>query len=192
MVPRADAQRNIDALLAAAKEEFVSSGVDVSVRAIAARADVGTATLYRHFPSRADLIAAVFHREIDDLLATAASLSQSCEPGEALDRWVDRYIDFVATKHGLAAALHSGDPAFSGLREYFEEHVGPALQILLARAEDAGVIGSGTNALDLLGAIANLCIPPPGTGDTSRAYRMVALLLSGLRYEAVRPGTARN
>ena len=189
MVPRADAQRNIDALLAAAKEEFAGSGVDVSVRAIAARADVGTATLYRHFPTRADLITAVFHREIDALLATAASLSGSCEPGEALDRWVNRYIDFVATKHGLAAALHSGNPAFSGLRQHFEEHVGPAFQILLDRAESAGVIGPGTDALDLLGAIANLCIPPPGTGDTSRAHRMVALLLSGLRYEAARKQT---
>jgi AcrR family transcriptional regulator len=191
-VPRADAQRNVDALLAAAKEEFVSSGVDVGVRAIAARAGVGTATLYRHFPTRAGLISAVFHREIDDLLAAAATLSGSCEPGDALDRWVDRYIDFVATKHGLAAALHSGDPAFSGLREHFEEHVGPALQILLDRAEDAGLIGSGTNALDLLGAIANLCIPPPGTSDTSRAHRMVALLLGGLRYDAVRPTAATD
>jgi hypothetical protein len=109
-----------------------------------------------------------------------------------LDRWVNRYIDFVATKHGLAAALHSGDPAFSGLREYFEGHVGPALQILLDRAEHAGLIGSGTNALDLLGAIANLCIPPPGTNDTSRAHRMVALLLSGLRYDAVRPTSATD
>ena len=186
-MPRADAQRNVDALLAAAKEEFTSTGVDVSVRAIAARAGVGTATLYRHFPTRADLISAVFRREIDDLLAAATSLSGSCEPGEALDRWVNRYIEFVATKHGLADALHSGDPAFGGLREYFEEHVGPALQILLDRAEAAGLIGSGTNALDLLGAIANLCIPPPGTGDTSRAHRMVALLLNGLRYDVVRP-----
>jgi AcrR family transcriptional regulator len=185
-MPRADAQRNVDALLAAAKEEFVSSGVDVGVRAIAARAGVGTATLYRHFPTRADLIRAVFHREIDDLVLTAATLSGSCEPGDALDRWVDRYIDFVATKHGLAAALHSGDPAFSGLREHFEEHAGPALQTLLDRAQDAGVIGSGVNALDLLGAIANLCIPPPGSNDTSRAYRMVALLLRGLRSDAAR------
>ena len=189
-MPRADAQRNVDALLAAAKEEFIGSGVDVGVRVIAARAGVGTATLYRHFPTRADLISAVFHREIDDLLAAGTSLAESCDPGEALDRWVNRYIEFVATKHGLAAALHSGDPAFSGLREHFEEHVGPALQDLLDRAEHAGLIGAGTNALDLLGAIANLCIPPPGTNDTARAHRMVALLLRGLRYDAVTTATA--
>jgi AcrR family transcriptional regulator len=188
-VPRADARRNLDALLTAAKDEFLENGVDVGVRAIAARAGVGTATLYRHFPTRAELIAAVFRREIEGLLDAAASLSKTHGPGEALDLWVRRYIDFVATKHGLATALHSGDPAFAGLRQHFEEQVGPALQSLLRRAEEAGEVGTGTDALDLLGAIANLCVPPPGTDDTSRAYRMVALLLNGLRYGAARPAS---
>lgn len=183
-MPRADAQRNVDALLAAAKEEFAANGVDVNVRAIAARAGVGTATLYRHFPRRSDLIAAVFRREIDDCAAAAASLAESADPGTALDRWVRRYTEFVATKHGLAAALHSGDPAYSELRGYFEERVGPALQRLLDDAEGAGVIGGAVDPLDLLGAIANLCIPPPGSTDTARAYRMVTLLLGGLRYAA--------
>lgn len=183
-MPRADAQRNVDAILAAAKAEFVAHGVDVAVRAIAARADVGTATLYRHFPTRADLITAVFRREVDDIVAAADALSHRFGPGEALERWVDRYIEFVATKHGLAAALHSGDPAFAGLRAYFEDRAGPVLQRLLDAAERAGVIGPGTAPLDLLGAIANLCVPPPGSTDTARAHRMVALLLDGLRYQA--------
>lgn len=186
-MPRADAQRNIDALLAAAKAEFLEHGVDVGVRAVASRAGVGTATLYRHFPTRADLIAAVFRREIASLLDAAASLARTHAPGEALDLWVRRYIDFVATKHGLAIALHSGEPAFAGLRRHFEDEVGPALQGLLAGAEESGEIRAGTNALDLLGAIANLCIPPPGTDDTSRAHRMVALLLDGLRYGTASP-----
>lgn len=190
-MPRADAQRNLDALLAAAKDEFLENGVDVGVRAIAARAGVGTATLYRHFPTRAELISAVFRREIESLLEAAATLTESSEPGDALDRWVHHYIDFVATKHGLAAALHSGDPAFAGLRQHFEEQVGPALQALLTRAEDAGEINAGTDAVDLLGAIANLCVPPPGTDDTSRAYRMVALLLNGLRYGAADAAATR-
>jgi AcrR family transcriptional regulator len=183
-MPRADAQRNVDALLAAAKEEFAAGGVDVNVRAIAARAGVGTATLYRHFPLRSDLIAAVFRREIDDCAAAAVALADSRQPGTALDSWVHRYTAFVATKHGLAAALHSGDPAYSGLRDYFEEHVGPALQTLLDNAEHAGVISPGTDPVDLLGAIANLCVPPPGSADTSRADRMIGLLLKGLRYDA--------
>jgi AcrR family transcriptional regulator len=185
-MPRADAQRNVDALLQAAKETFATDGVDVNVRAIAARAGVGTATLYRHFPLRSDLIAAVFRREIDACAAAATRLAATHGPDEALTLWVHRYTEFVATKHGLAAALHSGDPAYSALPGYFHEHLGPALRMLLDHAEGAGAIGPGADPLDLLGAIANLCIPPPGSSDTSRAYRMVALLLDGLRYEAAR------
>ena len=183
-MPRADAQRNIDALLAAAKEEFAAQGVDVNVRAIAARAGVGTATLYRHYPLRSDLISAVFRREIDDCAAEASLLAASHDPDEALDLWLQRYTEFVATKHGLAAALHSGDPAYNALRGYFEERVGPALQVLLQNAEDAGAVRVDVDPIDLLGAVANLCIPAPGSNDDSRAHRMVALLINGLRYDA--------
>jgi AcrR family transcriptional regulator len=183
-MPRADAQRNIDALLVAAKDEFAEHGVDVGVRAIAARARVGTATLYRHFPLRADLIAAVFRREIDDVTAQAAQLAENHEPFEALVLWAQRYTEFVATKHGLGSALRSGEPAYSGLRDYFETNAGPALQELLDAAVEAGDIRDGTDPIELIGAIANLCVPPPGSTDTSRASRMVGLLLDGLRYGA--------
>ena len=147
-MPRVDAQRNIDALLAAAKEEFAAQGVDVNVRAIAARAGVGTATLYRHYPLRSDLISAVFRREIDDCAAEAPVLAASHDPDEALELWLQRYTEFVATKHGLAAALHSGDPAFNALPVYFQEHVGPALQLLLHNAEAAGAVRGGVDPLD--------------------------------------------
>jgi AcrR family transcriptional regulator len=183
-VPRADAQRNIDALLAAAKVEFAAQGVDVHVRAIAARAGVGTATLYRHFPLRSDLVSAVFRREVDACAAEAPRLAAAHEPGEALGLWLRRYTEFVATKRGLAAALHSGDPAFNGLPTYFHDHLGPALRTLLDNAVAAGAVRDGVDPLDLLGAVANLCIPPPGTDDTSRAHRMVELLIDGLRYGA--------
>lgn len=185
-MPRADAQRNIDALLTAAKDEFAESGVDVNVRAIAARAGVGTATLYRHFPQRSDLVAAVFRREIDATAAAAPALVEAHEPDQALERWLQRYTEFVATKHGLAAALHSGDPAFAALPAYFAEHLGPVLADLLQRAEAAGTIRGGTDPIDLLGTVANLCIPPPGSDDPARAHAMVGLLLDGLRYGARR------
>ncbi len=187
-MPRADAQRNVNALLAAAKEEFAEHGVDVGVRAIAARAGVGTATLYRHFPRRSDLIAAVFRREIDDVAAQARLLAESHEPFEALVLWAQRYAEFVATKHGLGSALRSGEAAYSGLREYFESNAGPALQQLLDAAVRAGAIRGGVDPIELIGAIASLCAPPPGSDDTSRASRMVGLLLDGLRYGAVSAG----
>jgi AcrR family transcriptional regulator len=183
-VPRVDAQRNIDALLAAAKAEFAAQGVDVNVRAIASRAGVGTATLYRHFPLRSDLICAVFRREVDACAAEAPQLAASHAPDRALELWLHRYTGFVATKRGLAAALHSGDPAFNGLPVYFRDHLGPALRTLLDNAVAAGAVRDGVDPHDLLGAVANLCVPAPGTEDTSRAYRMVALLLDGLRYGA--------
>lgn len=183
-MPRADAQRNIDALLAAAEEEFVAHGVDVSVRAIAARAGVGTATLYRHFPLRSDLITAVFHREVDACAAQASKLAATHRPDEALEQWIQYYARFVATKRGLAAALYFGDPAFMGLPAYFEQQLAPVLQALLDAAAATGLIRSGLDPLDLLSAVAKLCIPPVGTEDTSRAHRMITMLIDGMRYGA--------
>jgi AcrR family transcriptional regulator len=181
---RVDAQRNIDALLESAKSLFMSSGVDVPMKEIADRAGVGVGTLYRHFPLRSDLISAVFRREIDACAADAAELSAAHPPDIALELWLQRYTEFVATKHGLAAALHSGDPAYFPLRVHFEELVGPALSTLLDNAVAAGAVHAGEDPLELLGAVANLCIPAPGSTDTSRAYRMVALMMKGLRYGA--------
>src|SRR5580698_8284010 len=112
---RADAQRNVDALLLAAKAVFATSGVDAPVREIADKAGVGLGTLYRHFPRRADLIAAVFRREIDACADSAPGLAQSQTPFDALASWMQRYTAFVGTKRGLAQALHSGDPAFDNL-----------------------------------------------------------------------------
>jgi AcrR family transcriptional regulator len=183
-MPRADAQRNIDALLAAAEEEFATRGVDVNVRAIAARAGVGTATLYRHFPLRSDLITAVFRREVGACTAEAPKLAAAHDPGEALELWIQHYAKFIVTKRGLAAALHFGDPAFKALPAYFQQRLGPVLQTLLDAAADAGAIRDGVDPLDLLGAVAKLCIPPVGTDDTSRANRVIALLTDGLRYGA--------
>src|SRR5580692_6856985 len=112
---RADGLRKMDSLLQAAMEVFAKSGVDAPVREIAERAGVGLGTLYRHFPQRADLIAAVFRREIDACADIAPVLAESQAPFDALASWMQRYAAFVGTKRGLAQALHSGDPAFDNL-----------------------------------------------------------------------------
>jgi AcrR family transcriptional regulator len=183
-LPRSDAQRNVDALLAAATELFAAEGVDVSVRAIAARAGVGTATLYRHFPQRSDLITAVFRRELDACAAEAPKLSAAHDPDEALTLWIQYYARFIATKRGLAAALHVGDPAFRALPGYFRDQLGPVLQGLLDAAIDADAIRDGVDPHDLLAAVAKLCIPPLGTNDTARGQRMIGLLIDGMHYGA--------
>lgn len=177
---RADAQRNIDALLEAAKAVFTSSGVDAPAKEIADPAGVGVGTLYRHFPQRSDLVKAVYQREVDACADAAPVLAAAHEPGEAVARWLHRYTEFLATKRGLAAALHSGDPAFDALPAYFMQRLAPALGSLLATAAASGEIRADIGAEDLLYAVANLSRP----GDEGVAYsqRMVALLIDGLRH----------
>jgi AcrR family transcriptional regulator len=182
---RADAQRSLDALLLAAKAVFATSGVDAPVREIADRAGVGLGTLYRHFPQRADLIAAVFRREIDACADIAPVLAGSHAPFDALASWMQRYAAFVGTKRGLAQALHSGDPAFDNLPSYFDQKLRPALRTLLKAAVVAGDVRADVDADELLGAVASLCMSAHNTGP-GRAERMVALLVDGLRYGARR------
>lgn len=183
---RADAQRNLHALLQAAMEVFATSGVEAPVREIAEKAGVGIGTVYRHFPERSDLIVAVFRREVDACAAAAPALAAQYEPFEALGRWMQRYVDFITAKRGLAAALHSGDPAFDALPAYFDKHLRPALQSLLEGAATAGQIRTDINPDDLIRAVASLCMSGHSAhGDqTDLARRMVALLVDGLRYGA--------
>ncbi|WP_433679829.1 TetR/AcrR family transcriptional regulator [Nocardia sp. CA-119907] len=177
---RADAQRNITAVLDAAKAVFAVSGVDAPVREIAVRAGVGLGTIYRHFPQRSDLVVAVFQQEVDACADAASTLAAEHEPDAALVRWLHRYTSFIATKRGLAAALHSGDPAFEPLPAYFQQHLVPALGSLLESAAAAGSIRADIEPYDLLQAVANLCLP----ADNAHAQRMVDLLIDGLRYGA--------
>ena len=174
---RADAQRNLDALLQSAKSVFATSGVDAPVREIAEKAGVGIGTVYRHFPQRSDLIAAVFRREIDACAEAAPRLAAEHRPGEALAKWLQRYAAFIATKRGLAPVLHSGNPTFEPLRPYFEQRVQPALRALLQSAVAAGQVRNDVEPDDLLQAVASLCMPAQ---DDGHARRMVALLIDGL------------
>ena len=180
---RADAQRNIDSLLEAAKTVFGTSGVDAPAKQIADLAGVGVGTLYRHFPQRSDLVKAVFQREVDACANAATTLAAAHEPGAALAKWLHRYTEFLATKRGLATALHSGDPAYCALPAYFMQRLGPALGSLLEAATASGEIRGGISAKDILHAVANLCVPVPGEG-VAYSQRMVALLIDGLRYGA--------
>ncbi|MGN8049296.1 TetR/AcrR family transcriptional regulator [Curtobacterium sp. 22159] len=178
---RADARRNADALTDAAKALFATDGVDVPAKAIADRAGVGVGTLYRHFPQRSDLVVAVFQRAVDATEAAAAELAAAHAPDEALARWLQRFTEFVATKRGLAAALHSGDPAFEALPAYFLGRLGGALSGLLDAAAAAGTIRPDVDAPQLLHAVANLC---HGAPSAEQSQVLVGLLVDGLRYRA--------
>src|SRR6476620_6322234 len=117
---RADARRNQETLLDAAAAVFVASGVEAPVRDIAAKAGVGMGTIYRHFPTRADLIVAVYRHQVEACAeAGPALLASSASPYAALARWIDLFVDFLVTKHGLAAVLRSDKGGFDALHAYF-------------------------------------------------------------------------
>ena len=180
---RVDAQRNSDALLEAAKAVFGASGVDAPAKEIADLAGVGVGTLYRHFPRRSDLVKAVFRREVDACADAAPALSAAHAPGVALATWLHWYTAFLATKRGLATALHSGDPAFDELPGYFMQRLGPTLGSLFDAATASGEIRADISPKDLLYAVATLCQPAADEG-VAYSQRMVALLIDGLRYGA--------
>jgi AcrR family transcriptional regulator len=182
---RADAQRNIDSLLQTAAKSFARSGIDVPMREIAERAGVGVGTLYRHFPTRSDLVVAVFRKEVSECVDTLSVLAANHPPGEALALWVVHYVGFIAAHRGLAAALNSGDSALEGLPSYFRQQLGPGIQGLLDAAATAGEIRAGVKSNELLHAVAMLCVPS-SCGEPTDPQRMVGLLMDGLRYGASR------
>ncbi|WP_131738171.1 TetR/AcrR family transcriptional regulator [Actinomadura roseirufa] len=178
---RADARRNEKALLDAAAAAFVASGVDAPVRDIAARAGVGTATIYRHFPTRADLIIAVYRHQVDACAeAGPALLEDGPTPYAALERWIDLFADFLITKHGLAAVLRSDDAAFEALHSSFLDRLVPVCARLLDAAAASGEVRSDVGAYELMRAVGNLCI---GADSDPRydARRLAGLLIAGLR-----------
>jgi len=184
--PRADARRNAEALLGAAKAVFASTGIDAPAKQIADAAGVGVGTLYRHFPHRADLVVAVFQREIDACAQAAPALAAENPPGVALEKWLYRLTEFVDTKQGLAAALHSGDPAFNDLPAIFMARFVPALEDLLTAATASGDVRASISAEELILAVAQLCHTPAGVQSINQSRRMVAILVNGLRFEATR------
>lgn len=177
---RADARRNEKTLLDAAAAAFVDSGVDVPVRDIAARAGVGVGTIYRHFPIRADLIVAVYRHQVEACAeAGPALLESSSSPHAALASWINLFVDFLVTKHGLAEALQSDEAAFQTLHAYFLDRLVPVCGQLLEAATAAGEIHTDTQAIELMRGVGNLCIG--ANNPQYDARRMVALVIAGLR-----------
>ncbi|WP_410590330.1 TetR/AcrR family transcriptional regulator [Amycolatopsis sp. lyj-23] len=178
---RADARRNAGNVLEAAAAVFVTSGVEAPIREIAARAGVGTATIYRHYPTRADLILAVYRLQVE-ALAEAGPALLAAEPGphRALVEWIDRFVDFVITKQGLASVLQSDEPCYDPLHAYFLERLGPVCTQLLDAAAAAGEIVPGQDAYELMRGVGSLCAGA-GTAASYDARHLVQLLVNGLR-----------
>lgn len=178
---RADARRNEQTLLDAAAAVFVTSGVQAPVRDIAAKAGVGTGTIYRHFPTRSDLIVAVYRHQVQACAdAGPTLLANSDTPHAALARWIDLFVDFLVTKHGLASALQSNRAEYDTLHASFIDRLVPVCAQLLEAAAAEGEVTSDLTAYELMRAVGNLCIGNNNDPNYD-ARRMVGLLIAGLR-----------
>ncbi|WP_223881429.1 TetR/AcrR family transcriptional regulator [Nesterenkonia ebinurensis] len=183
---RSDAKRNVAALLEAAKTAFAADGVDAPAKQITDLAGVGVGTLYRHYPRRSDLIVAVLQQEIDECVAAAEELTGRLSPWGAVMAWIERFTDFVGTKQGLAAALHSGDPAYEGLPEQLLDQLEPALRTLLVTAVDAGEVREDVSTQEIMTAIA-LLSQPVREAQAGFNQRMIGVFLDGLRFTDPEP-----
>ena len=183
--PRADAVRNRDRVLEAAKAVFSAGGPEASLEAVARKAGVGIGTLYRHFPTREALYEAVYRREVEQLGELAEELKGEAAPVEALRRWLRSNVEFVATKKGMAAALAlAAGPPPSELTAFSYERLTKAIRILLERATAAGEIRADVSAEDLLRTLVGMCLLHDQPGWQAGVIRMLDVLVDGLRVQA--------
>jgi AcrR family transcriptional regulator len=187
--PRADAVRNRERVLEAAKVVFNAGGPEASLEAVAKRAGVGIGTLYRHFPTREDLFEAVYRREVEQLSELAEQLKNAKDPVDALRRWLRSNVEFVATKKGMSAALALTFQSSSDLAAYSMDRLTKAIGSLLDRAVAAGEMRGDVSPEDLLRALVGMCYMHDQPGWQSSVLRMLDVFVDGLRVQpAGKPG----
>jgi AcrR family transcriptional regulator len=181
---RADAQRNRDALLAAAVRLFSEQGLGATLDAIAKEAGVGIGTLYRHFPTREALIEAAYRNELQAVCDAAADLLTSAPPEEALRTWMDRFIDYMTTKLGMAEALRA--VIASGGNPYAQSRalLVTSIESLLEAAAAGGAIRSDVDADDVLIGLSGVALAAGEPARRAQAGRLLDLLMDGLRHRS--------
>jgi AcrR family transcriptional regulator len=179
-VQRADARRNREKLLEAARERFTAEGTDVSLEAVAKAAGVGIGTLYRHFPNRDALIEAAYRAEVGHLSEAADELLAAHAPDEALARWMDRFVGYASAKKGMRGALNGIAASGSDVYAATRAEIVAALGRLLAAAVAAGTVRADMDAEDVFKAMGSVWI----VDDEAQARRLLALLMDGLRHRA--------
>jgi AcrR family transcriptional regulator len=179
--PRADAARNRERVLEAAKAVFSAGGPEASLEAVARTAGVGIGTLYRHFPTREALFEAVYRREVQQLADLAEHLKEEAEPVEALRQWMRSNVRFVATKKGMSAALALAAYKPSDLFSYSFDQLTRAVGGLLDRAIAAGEIREDISPEDLIRALVGMCYMHDQPGWQKSVLRLVDVFIDGLR-----------
>jgi AcrR family transcriptional regulator len=188
--PRADAIRNRERVLEAAKAVFSAGGPEASLEAVARKAGVGIGTLYRHFPTREALFEAVYRREVQQLSELAEQLKSEVDPVEALRRWLRSNVEFVATKKGMSAALALAVQGSSELTAFSFERLTKAVGALLDRAVAAGEIRSDISPEDILRALVGMCYLHDRPGWQNSVVRLLDVFVDGLRVKAGAGGQA--
>jgi AcrR family transcriptional regulator len=179
--PRADAIRNRERVLEAAKAVFSQGGLEASLEAVARRAGVGIGTLYRHFPTREALYEAVYRREVEQLVELAKHLESKIASVEALRLWLQAGVEFMATKKGMAAALAMAAHGSSELVAYSLDRLTWAVGQLLQRAAAGGEIRADIDPEDLLRALVGMCYAHDRPGWQAKVLRLVDVFIDGLR-----------
>lgn len=179
--PRTDALRNRERILEVAKAAFTRSGADASLDEIAREASVGPGTLYRHFPTRAELLEAVYRSEMEKLAAAEQKFAQELPPIEALRAWLLLFVDYIAAKHLIAPALNAlvGDP-----KKVFEAsyaRMWDAIRALVKRAIKSGDIRKDLDPVDLLRALIGVANVATSPDWQQSARRLVDILITGSR-----------
>jgi len=179
--PRADAQRNRERILEVAKEAFTHFGADASLDDIAKRAGVGPGTLYRHFPTREELLQAVYRSELEKLAAAEQKFAQAMPPMEALRAWLLLFVEGIATKQLIAPAVNTlvGDPKKVFEASYAQVH--EAMRGLVKRAIRSGEIRKDLDPIDLLRALVGVSNVAASPDWQQSARRLVDILLAGSR-----------
>jgi AcrR family transcriptional regulator len=177
---RADAQINRDRLLEAAAQAFARDGADTSLKAIAQQAGVGIGTLYRRFPTREDLIEATYRNETTLLCGSAAELLETAAPADALREWMDRFVDYMLTKHGMSDALPSIIAAREGLRAGTRTMLRDAIATLLDAGSRTSALRGDIPADDVMMALGGITLIAGAEHQRGLAARLLDLLMDGL------------
>jgi AcrR family transcriptional regulator len=176
---RADARRNYDRLVEAARAVFAARGSEASIDEIARTADVGVGTLYRHFPRRIDLVEAVYREDVDTLVARGEALLAQAGPWDALTRWLEAFVAYAAAKRTFLTELHEAFEKNPDLAVSSREKIGAATGRLLARAQEAGVVRPDISQGELMQLVGGMCMARGATEEQNLG--LLTFVLDGIR-----------
>jgi AcrR family transcriptional regulator len=176
---RADARRNYERLVAAAREVFAQSGAETSMEAIAKQAGVGIGTLYRHFPTRIDIVEAVYVTDVDQLVETAEQLVAASDPWSAVVGWLQAFVRYAQTKRTLLSELHEAFEKNPQLKSASRARIEGALKMVLDPARQAGVIRTDVDESDLMQLLSSVCMS--ATVTAAQSERILVMIQDGLR-----------